>query len=251
MSEEKSLVVYPCEKIIFDVDNTILDTDGHFHNAQEKMLEPLEERGIIDNAEEKVEELREIDMEIADREGKNEYNFDLLSRALSWYYLENKSIKEAVEKRDKENEYNGYINRATNKFYEYLNSPHKLIDGFDKTYNFLRQMDSEIVAFSEGEKNRINRELEENGVRDVFDRVICREKKPESFQRVVDEDNSVVVGDSLKKDIRPANTVGCLTVHKPAGFCEDKIKVEPDIRINKISQVPDIFHSNGNILIMK
>lgn len=249
--ENQELVVYSCEKVVLDVDNTILDTNGHFHNAQEKMLAPLAERGVIENPEQKVDELRDIDMEIADKEGKNEYNFELLSRALSWYYLEDVPVEEAVENREEENGHEDYVEEATNRFYNHLNSPHKLVPGFDEVYGLLNKMDSEVIAFSEGEEERIKRELKENEVYDVFDYVVTGEKTPNSFEWVVGESNSVVVGDSLERDIMPANEVGCLTVHKPAGFCEDNVDAKPDIEIENISQFVDIFHSNGNILLMK
>lgn len=233
------------DAFILDVDNTILDTNNHFRKAQRSMLEPLENRGVIEDADNHIRKLREIDTQIAELEGKNEYEFRKLSRALALFYLEDIEKESAVTNRDDETSYDDYVETATNNFYTKLNSPHEIYPDFFDIYKELKDFDSvSVIAFSEGEQKRVVGELEHHSVIDIFEDVITGDKNPESFSDIRERFsimNGLVVGDSLRSDIMPANKAGFTTVHKPAGFCEDDADIEPDFEISRISELKSLM----------
>lgn len=231
-----------------DADNTILDTNNHFWYAQREMLTPFEEAGFVDknDEEEMVEELREIDMEIAEREGENEYDFKKLSRSLYYYHVEGISdVQNVAELREEPVDNNEIVDKSTERFYDMLNSNHELVENFEQVYSYLKDRPYMIVVFSEGEAERIRKELAHHEIDDLFDDVFIGEKDEEEFNHLVTEKleytDAWVVGDSLERDIGPAKRAGFTTVHHPAGFEEDTLDIEPDYRVEDISELTKIL----------
>lgn len=225
--------------LIFDVDNTIIDTDNHFKKAQFEMLRVLEEDGHINNHKDKLDVLRDIDMRIADEEDINEYDFKLLSRSLVYYFVEDYNITKSVEERYVESDFEDLCDNMLNSFNNQLSSNHDLVDGFKDAYSYLSSIDFSIVAFSEGERQRIEKELKYHNVFDIFDDLIVGNKSPSKFESVASErENVVVIGDSLERDIEPANKNGFYTIHHPAGFEDSDYNVKPDFVVNDMRNLP-------------
>jgi putative hydrolase of the HAD superfamily len=119
------------------------------------------------------------------------------------------------------------------------------------------------VLFSEGEPERLSVAFDAHRVGDgrYFDDIVLQKKTPDSFQEVcrsvrmamdhptLPADGIVVVGDSLERDIEPANTAGCTTVYCPGGLWGRETPQgpgqRPDHIVETVDEVVDIFDLSG------
>ncbi|WP_263788027.1 HAD family hydrolase [Salinibacter grassmerensis] len=115
------------------------------------------------------------------------------------------------------------------------------------------------VLFSEGGPDRLEVAFEahEVGEGQYFDDIVLREKTPTTFRGVcrsigkivevpdLQTARIVVIGDSLKRDIRPANAAGCTTVYCPGDLWGQEAPAEtaeqPDYTIGRIDDALDIL----------
>lgn len=109
------------------------------------------------------------------------------------------------------------------------------------------------ILFSEGDPDRLGVAFGAYGIGDgrYFDDTVLREKTPDAFREVqeaagaaVDRPDPhaagvVVVGDSLRRDIRPANAVGCTTVYCPGDFKGRETPESPAERPDYTVDTPD------------
>jgi len=158
-----------------------------------------------------------------------------------------------------------HLENAAQAFRAVLNATPPLLDGtrslLDAVQNWraARPGRRTSVLFSEGEPDRLSVAFEAYHVGEgrYFDDIVLRKKTPRSFQEVctaiersVDRPDPpaagiVVVGDSLQRDIRPANAAGCTTVYCPGDLWgreqPEEPEEEPDYRIDRIDEVADLF----------
>lgn len=110
------------------------------------------------------------------------------------------------------------------------------------------------VLFSEGAPDRLEVAFDAHGVGggQYFDDIVLREKTPGAFREVCHSiDNTVdlpdpraaeivVIGDSLQRDIRPANATGCTTMYCPGDLWGRETPVEapeqPDYTIGTLDE---------------
>ena len=109
------------------------------------------------------------------------------------------------------------------------------------------------ILFSEGDPDRLGVAFGAYGIGNgrYFDDIVLREKTPDAFREVreaagaaVDRPGPraagvVVVGDSLRRDIQPANAVGCTTVYCPGDFKGRETPEGPAERPDYTVDTPD------------
>jgi putative hydrolase of the HAD superfamily len=139
-----------------------------------------------------------------------------------------------------------------------LNGTRSLLDAV-QNWRAARPGRRTSVLFSEGEPDRLSVAFEAYHVGEgrYFDDIVLRKKTPRTFQevctaieRAVDRRDPpaagiVVVGDSLQRDIRPANAVGCTTVYCPGDLWgreqPEGPEEEPDYRVDRVDEVISLF----------
>ena len=107
---------------------------------------------------------------------------------------------------------------------------------------------------SEGGEGSIKQVLDYYRLWDYFSSSYMFRKNPETYKKIVSDllqlhslkDNEIiVVGDLLDRDIYYGNIVNATTIHKPGGYKQNQIpqnKYEiPDYTINKISDLFSII----------
>lgn len=250
------------EVVVFDADNTLWDTNSVFHDAQVAMLSVFAAEGMFDDPDERVDELREVDQRLMEAMGRNEYDFRVLAEALIYIYRDGARVKRAVEKvltkhRCGEN-YSSLAEQAYDQFSRALERVPPLFPKVLDTLRAINEQDHVItVLFSEGDEERLYRILNDHdGIADsYFDTIsIIHKKAPAAFADLRTEvdatlshpaDAYLVVGDSIRSDIRPANEAGFISVYKPGDFMKhekpDEPTDQPDFVIQTIAELPDLL----------
>ncbi|GEM_PF-1256306 len=230
--------------IIFDADNTIWDTDAVFRSAQLALLQTLASDGLLDNPASHLTLLRAIDCHLMALHGKAEYGFDALALALIIAFTRHCSAEEAASEAFTEAQtqdferYRPLIHMAHNTFADALHQPPPLFADALAILLSLRAASisaSSIatILMTEGDTTRIERAFSAHRFRErtLFDEILILEKNADTMAYArsvgyrilcVSEETTpiltVFVGDSLKRDIQPANRAGFVTVYKPAAF---------------------------------
>ncbi len=125
--------------------------------------------------------------------------------------------------------------KAAEAFRSALGAPPPLLDGAAPLLQNIRAWRSTrpdrrtSVLFSEGAPDRLEVAFDAHGIGggQYFDNIVLREKTPDTFREVCHAISNavdlpepqaaeiVVIGDSLQRDIRPANATGCTTLYCP------------------------------------
>ncbi len=257
--------------IIFDADNTLWDTNAIFQEAQFAILKDFQDAGWLTNFQSRLGELRRIDNLLMQRHRKNEYSFDDLVIALSLFYNQNLSediaVSLALERRGESLDSStlAVVTKAKQKFFQKLEGIPNLLPGVQEVLNILyehrlRNRNLATVLFSEGKAERLDPVMLTHNFKEksYFDEIVIGQKSPESFKKAAqtvsfeNEGNApivVVVGDSLKRDIQPANEAGFVTVYIPGGFQGNEkpklINEEPNFTIRNIYQLLPILQKLG------
>jgi putative hydrolase of the HAD superfamily len=158
-----------------------------------------------------------------------------------------------------------HLQAAATAFQSALETPPPLLDGARsllRTVRAWREAGPDrrtSVLFSEGEPDRLRVAFRAyrigNGT--YFDEIVLKEKSPRTYRQVCQTiatfvDGSppppsgiVVVGDSLKRDIRPANAAGCTTVYCPGELWgrenPEGPEERPDYVVERIDEMPSLF----------
>lgn len=230
--------------LVFDADNTIWDTDAVFRTAQIALLQTLADGGLLDNPEAHLALLRAIDQRLMALYRRAEYPFDALPKALIMFFARHHSPEDAAEEAFDATNAQAYepnhplIQLAHTAFTAALRQVPPLFSDALTTLACLRAASSPtqhiaMILMSEGDIARIERVLSAHYFREraFFDEILLLEKNAETMAyarstgyRVLGEPDTaasipaVLIGDSLKRDIRPANQAGFVTIYKPAAF---------------------------------
>jgi putative hydrolase of the HAD superfamily len=258
--------------IIFDADNTVWDTDTVFRAAQLAMLTTLGEAGYVPDPESQVEMLRVLDRELVEQLGVAEYDFRLLAGAIARFYALQLSATEAVglsltDEADSDPTLANLIGSAHSAFEVELTQipplyPHTelLLAEIQKAIDTGLQMAT--VLYSEGNETRLERILSAHKFREraFFTEIILEPKSTEGFLRAqalgrarlgqgIDHVDTLVIGDSLRRDIAPANRIGCITVYKPSKFKGVEIpripEEQPMFTISDLGEFPSVLAQLG------
>jgi putative hydrolase of the HAD superfamily len=144
-----------------------------------------------------------------------------------------------------------------------LSGARPLLDGI-REWRGTRPGRRTSVLFSEGDPDRLSVAFDAHRVGEgrYFDDIVLQKKTPGAFQEVcrsirtevsrstLPADGIVVVGDSLERDIQPANAAGCTTVYCPGGLWGRETPEEsgdrPDYTVETVDEVMGLFGLQEN-----
>jgi putative hydrolase of the HAD superfamily len=232
--------------LIFDADNTLWDTNAVFHAAQIAMLEAFGNAGILTNPRHRVEELRAIDRALVQRLDCHEYDFRLLATTAAYHYRYALNLATAVECAVEHSEDGMHasirlvIQSACKAYMKALGQIPPLLPEVHETLTTLcacRTIQASIatVIFSEGNHARLEQIIAAYNIRGqgYFDEIVIGPKTAHTFKQAEatglkylpatsDGDVvTVVIGDSLERDIRHAKAAGFTTIYIPGGAFGD------------------------------
>ncbi len=264
--------------LIFDADNTLWDTNAIFHDAQLALLGVLAQHGVLSDPEAQFKTLRTIDQELVHQLGRAEYDFKVLALALIYYFSQKMTVTEvahtAIHTSSVSQELSKIIDKAHQAFIEELKRTPKLYPDTIPVLTAIRRSTSDQfllfqAILSEGNPERLERIIEAYGMRKrgLFDEIIITPKNKDAFEKVkqlglahfhdVDKGSHipmVLIGDSLRNDIKFANQAGFITVYKPSLFkgleAPDMPDETPNYTIKSLSELPEILKKDVGLPIM-
>lgn len=222
--------------VIFDLDNTLVDTYGVYRNAKLKLAEEIKKLdGKITNKNKFVDELFKRDRELCKK-----FN--------TWDYDQRELILEACKMADCNN---CNIETLVKEYEEELKKIPQLLGKAKETLITLKNRGVYLVLLSEGSEEQQEMTLKEYGLDKLFDDVrFVGRKKENHFKLIMKALQNMgythiyCVGDSLKKDIRPANSVGAQTIWVQSEWEAEQPKEpsdQPKHQVNKIEEVLSII----------
>ena len=260
--------------LIFDADNTLWDTNSVFHQAHVAMLEVFETAQLLSNARQQVEKVRAIDRALIQHFGRFEYGFKNLVTAIAHHYHDGVDPSVAAA-RALEGDYRALtatlrttIEMAYQVHTDTLAQIPPLLASVAETLVHLRayrKIHPHVATFifSEGHPDRLEKTLTSHQIRqhDYFDEIVIELKTAESFQRIGKlgrqylavphghDVMTIMIGDSMQRDIRLANAAGFTTVYIPGGFEGRQLPQteldQPDFQIESFVELPSILASLG------
>jgi len=260
--------------LVFDADNTLWDTNSVFHEAHVAMLEVFEAAKLLSDARRQVERVRLIDRALIQHFGRFEYGFENLATAVAYHYRYQAdpavAAAYALERGAKalDTLMREAIELAHRTHANALEQIPPLFPGVAALLGHLLTYRSAnphmaTVIFSEGHPQRLQRtiaayDIERHG---YFNEIVIELKTTQAFERVRelgrkyleildgDEVVTIMIGDSMQRDIRLANEAGFTTIYIPASFegrQEPQSDLEqPDFEIERIADLPAILASLG------
>jgi putative hydrolase of the HAD superfamily len=263
--------------LVFDADNTLWDTDSVFRSAQLALLKTLEKFHLLIDSETQLATLRMIDRELFKQIGRFEYNFKLLSVAVAYhfaYQLSVQNVQEGVSHAisDSRHKIDSKLVTVIDEAYWafekelqeipklYLDTETILFDIFASKQNNLLT----TILLSEGEPERLNRILKKyENIKNLFDNILIEqtktketiEKAKQAGREYLSQVESsaetlfVLIGDSLKRDIKFGNQAGFITVYKPSPFMGQEepqlLDEKPNYIIQKLGDLPLLLNNLG------
>lgn len=267
--------------LVVDADNTLWDTNQVFEDARREMLSVLLKAGDEDETSSEnragPDVLRELAQRLSLVTGTNDLN--LLARATGLFLLgagpgPNTTRVEWAARQaqagavpDKHGAGEALIQSAAEAFRTALRTVPPLLAGAEdllrsvQEWKAMRPGRRQSVLFSEGDPDRLGTAFDAYGIGSGrhFDDIVLREKTESAFSDVrgriettlvgqsvsAPELDIVVIGDSLKRDIRPANAVGCTTVYCPGDFkgheTPDTPAEAPDHTVSSLTDALDLL----------
>jgi len=157
-----------------------------------------------------------------------------------------------------------HLHDAATAFRSTLETPPPLLDGALSLLRTIRAWRDArpgrraSVLFSEGEPDRLGVAFEAYRIGNgrYFDDIVLQEKSPRTYRQLCETIGTVVstsrptsgivvIGDSLKRDIRPANAAGCTTVYCPGDLwgreTPEGPEERPDYVVDRIDEVPSLI----------
>ncbi|MCW3053027.1 MAG: hypothetical protein JWN14_2197 [Chthonomonadales bacterium] len=257
--------------LIFDADNTLWDTNAVFREAQLALLRPFAAYVPNLSPEEEFRTLRHIDRLLFQRLGTFEYDFRLLATAMAHFYLQGLSVEDSICRAIEGTDVTlspaetVLVEQAHHDYNVALKAIPSLLPDAGHVLKTLREKRSlkdglALTLFSEGDPDRLERILTAHGLAgtNVFDATHIGPKSTESFARFQEIGQgflnltngsslqTVVIGDSLKREIKCGNHIGATTVYIPSGFMgteqpaeEDE---EPDYILSRLGELPNVLY---------
>lgn len=260
--------------LIFDADNTLWDTNSVFHEAHVAMLEVFEDAELLSNARHQVDRVREIDRALIEHFGRYEYGFKNLATAVAHHYYHGidpaVAAVRALEGGDQA--LHAPLRSTVETAYQvHTDALAQIPPLFASVADLLthlrayRNVHSHVATliFSEGHPERLEQTFTSHRIRQhwYFDEIVIELKTEEAFQRVGalgrqslgvpdgEEVITVMIGDSMQRDIRLANAAGFTTVYIPGGFegrqSPQTALDQPDFQLESMVELPAILASLG------
>lgn len=261
--------------LVFDADNTLWDTNSVFHEAHLAMLEVFEVAQLLSDARRHVGRVRDIDRALIQHFGRFEYGFENLATAVAYHYRHQADPATAAAhtlkhgERDLDAPMRATVAQAYETHANALEQIPPLLPGVADLLTHLRSYRTAnphvaTVIFSEGQQQRLARTIDAYHIErhGYFNEIVIELKTPQAFERVRDigrqhldlpdghEDVvTVMIGDSMQRDIRLANEAGFTTVYIPGSFegrqAPQTALEQPDFEIERIAELPSILASLG------
>ena len=225
--------------IIFDLDNTLHDSEFLTESVLDKVVSLMIEKGMRCNIKEGVEKLKEI---------------------IKFNPSVNK-IKELALTFDSNDE--KVINAGV---YAYQHPDFNELIIYPETKEVLNKLKNifKLVLITQGAYDSQNKRIDSLGIKDYFDYIYLSEsgKKKESFEKALNdlrmnEDQILVVGDRIDSEIKIGNELGMNTCRIMKGkykILNPKIKIEePDYVINSLRglyKILDLKNEKFKIVII-
>ena len=240
--------------LVLDADNTRWDTNATFRRARSAMIQVLqgadgeEARPDGEKRLETTDVLYRLSQHLPSSGGEGPY-LEQLARAAAFYMsglrdgpeagIQTSRLRWASEQvragRQPPGCDRSRARKAAEAFRSALSAPPPLLDGAAsllrgvRAWRTARPDRRTSVLFSEGAPDRLEVAFDAHGIGggQYFDDIVLREKTPDTFRDVchaignavdVPEPQAaevVVIGDSLQRDVRPANATGCTTLYCP------------------------------------
>lgn len=260
--------------LIFDADNTLWDTNAVFHAAHVAMLGVFEEAQLLSNARDQVVHLRAIDRALMKHYDRHEYDFKTLVAAVAHHFARGLSIDDAATYAALHGEADFDVNMRVlmqNAYDLHIGTLAELPPLFPGVMEILSHFETTrarpphvaIVMFSEGHPERLKQTIAGHALGQVsyFNEIVMEKKDVQSFKRVGAlgcrclpdaarrDVTTVVIGDSMQRDIRYANEAGFTTVYIPSPFQGVEIPQcdieQPDFQIESLLELPSVMAALG------
>jgi FMN phosphatase YigB (HAD superfamily) len=252
--------------IVFDGDNTLWDTHALFVSARRELLTVLGKKVTFRQDEDHETTLLAIDRELISATATTEYDFHHFATAAVLCFMEGIHPQEAAQRACRlaakpPTRIAQIVEQAHRAFTEALHAPPRPYAGAEDLLSLIRSVPQvTMVLFSEGAPSRVSVAMDRLRVR--FDQVVIQKKSRHTWRAVktsghrlhksnygIEPPVSVLVGDSIQRDIKPGNQVGFLTVYCPAEFLgreSPRTPIErPDHTIGSITKLPALLRSLG------
>ncbi len=260
--------------LIFDADNTLWDTNAVFHAAHTAMLEVLAKAQLVAAAPDQVTRLRTIDRALMQHFGRHEYDFQTLVVAIVAHSQHGLPPDQAAAYATAKGaaDFDPFTRAAITQAHavhtKTLAQLPPLVPGVMEMLTHLHTSRAQrrhisMVLFSEGHPDRLEQTLTAYRLRQegYFDEIVMERKSTNAFTRVgalgrqyvsgtaTHDVTTVVIGDSMTRDVRPANAVGFTTVYVPSQFegqeRPQRVMDHPDFQIGSLRELPSILASLG------
>jgi putative hydrolase of the HAD superfamily len=260
--------------LVFDADNTLWDTNSVFHEAHVAMLEVFEAAQLLSDARRQVERVRIIDRALIRHFGRFEYGFENLATAVAYYYRHqaDPATAAAYALERGAQALDAPMREAVEQAYQtHANALERIPPLFPGVADLLGHLRTyrtanphmATVIFSEGHPKRLERTLDAYNIErhGYFNEVVIELKTSQAFERVRHmgrqhlglpdggEVVTIMIGDSMQRDIRLANEAGYITIYIPGRFegrQEPQTALErPDFELERIAELPSVLASLG------
>jgi len=245
---------------IFDMDDTLVDKETVFVEAQKAMLQTLARHDPSIDPQKDFKVLREIDHELVRLHGgKHMYEYQKLAKALWLHLHEGKDEKKAAAlafKQTKSDIELSFIKEAAQKHNDILEN--KIPNLLKNAERVIRELKKRyvLVLFLSGEKRSQMQVIKHHGLNKVFDVIfICERKNTGTFleaKRLGEKAFSekfegqprriVAIGDRISQDIIPAKKIGLETVWIPGPYYPgSREEGRPDHEISSLLELLKIL----------
>jgi len=225
--------------VICDLDETLVVTTHHFHNATQGFVREMVEMGFTGH--QAIAALRHEEARTLSLAGYTEH---FLKRAMGAAYRslcrEAGRMPLAIEERIATEHGNGVYWR-----------PSQPIDGAREAIEQLFASGYRLAILTKGPEGPQNHKLAVMELRNFFERVFCfPHKGVQEFRQVLKEmrsapENAVMIGNSIASDINPATAAGLQAIHVPYDGLEIPFELAPIAQpeavqtVSSIAEVPD------------
>lgn len=232
--------------LVTDADNTLWDTDAVYVRAQLELLDRIEESyNIAFDSTDRLAFVRRLDQELAREHPLGlRYPPQLLVEALVATGV-GRRTNPAQTSPAHTDDYKVSIDKIAETFLaQVLNEIPNLRPGVSNALPLLVASGATIVVFTEGDPHRCERLLATHDLRRHVSAITAARKTVESYVTILRtysrEDDPIMVGDQLDRDIVTAQRAGFKGIYFPGSFEPDwvrAVEATPDYIISSFDDI--------------
>ncbi|SDL36716.1 HAD family hydrolase [Aliiruegeria lutimaris] len=218
--------------IAFDADDTLWHNERFFVLTQDRFAELLADYAPRDHLDVRLLE--------AEKRSIGHYGYGIKGFMLSM-------IETAIEVTE-ERIPAAAIRQILEMGQEMLSHPIELLPHAQAAVEAMARSHHKVLLITKGDLLDQERKLAESDLRRFFDRVeIVSEKTPETYSRIFTEhgdgpERAMMVGNSMKSDIRPAIEAGAWAAHVPFDLAWALEAAEPPSESDRFHTLEDLGH---------